>query len=57
MTTALDREPASPAPLTAPAVGTPRITRVIASGLWVFVSGLLAYGIVMTALKAAALFG
>jgi len=57
MTTALDREPASPVPATAPAVGTPRITRVIASGLWVFVSGLLAYGIVMTALKAAALFG
>jgi len=37
--------------------GTPRYATVVASGLWVFVSGLLAYGIVQTAIKAAALFG
>lgn len=39
------------------ASGTPRSTRIVASGLWVFVGGLLAYGIVQTAIKAAALFG
>ena len=54
MTSTLDREaPASPP---APAAGTPTSTRIIASGLWVFVSALLAYGIVQTAMKAAALF-
>lgn len=60
MTTTLDREaptPAAPAAPAAPAVGTPRTTRIVASGLWVFVGGLLAYGIVQTAIKAAALFG
>ena len=41
----------------APATGTPRSTRIVASGLWGFVGGLLAYGIVQTAIKAAALFG
>lgn len=38
------------------AAGTPRGTRIIASALWVLVSGLLAYGIVMTVITAAALF-
>ncbi|NLF04807.1 MAG: hypothetical protein GX593_07395 [Actinomycetales bacterium] len=44
-------------PDAAPATGTPRSTWIVASGLWVFVGGLLAYGIVQTAIKAAALFG
>lgn len=39
------------------AVGTSRTATVVASSLWVFVSGLLVYGIVQTAIKAAALFG
>lgn len=56
MTTTLDRETPSPAAPAAPAAGTPQSTRVIAGGLWVFVSGLLVYGIVETAIKAAALF-
>jgi len=56
--TALDRTPPADAdrPDAAPS-GTPRSTWVVASGLWVFVGGLLAYGIVQTAIKAAALFG
>lgn len=33
-----------------------RTATVVASSLWVFVGGLLAYGIVQTAIKAAALF-
>jgi len=35
----------------------PRATRLVASALWGLGSGLLAYGIVQTAIKAAALFG
>ncbi len=34
-----------------------RTATLVASALWVFVGGLLAYGIVQTAIKAAALFG
>ena len=43
-------------PTSTVASGTPRSTRIVASALWVLVSGLLAYGIVMTVIKAAALF-
>lgn len=41
----------------APPASTSRTAPVVASALWVFVGGLLAYGIVQTAIKAAALFG
>ncbi len=57
MTTTLDHEVAPSAAGVTPRAGTPRTTRLVASGLWVFVAGLLAYGIVQTAIKAAALFG
>lgn len=49
-------EPATtePAPV-AVAVGAP--VRIMALGLWAIVGSLLLYGVSMTALKAAALFG
>ena len=49
VTTAADGAPSS--------AGAFRTATLVASALWVFVGGLLAYGIVLTAIKAAALFG
>jgi hypothetical protein len=53
-TTQAVREDAAP-PATAAAVAAP--IRIMAMGLWGVVGSLLTYGVVMTAIKAAALFG
>ena len=45
---------------TTPKDDSPRVSALItplATGLWVLVGGLLAYGITMTVIKASALFG
>ena len=54
-TTCPEVAPAAPGPETASA-GASRTATVVASTLWVFVAGLLGYGVVQTAIQAVALF-
>lgn len=57
-TTTTPNEVPATAPVdTAQPAGSSRTATVVASALWVFVAGLLGYGIVQTAVKAVALFG
>lgn len=56
-TTTTPNEVPTSAPGCPEAAGSSRTATVVASALWVFVAGLLGYGIVQTAVKAVALFG
>lgn len=57
VTTAPTETPDVAATTRSPSAATPRTTTLVAGALWVFVVGLLAYGVVQTAVKAVALFG
>lgn len=56
-TTTTPNEMPTSAPVCPETAGSSRTATVVASALWVFVAGLLGYGIVQTAVKAVALFG